>query len=155
MRWIRNSMSCSPSRVGLQSHPPPLPLITFLSLHLNMSVYHYLHTLTQPHLTIIVLYMYMNLHPHTSPPSPPLTYPHHLHPLTHSTISIPHTSLPSPPSHPHHLHPSHIPTISTPHTEEEQTECQKERFETLFQQKLALVEERDELVLQIDEERKR
>jgi hypothetical protein len=39
--------------------------------------------------------------------------------------------------------------------EERQTEYQIDRFEDLFQQKLALVEERDELVIQIDEERKR
>ena len=32
---------------------------------------------------------------------------------------------------------------------------EKERFEELFQSKIALVEERDELVIQIDEERKR
>ena len=40
-------------------------------------------------------------------------------------------------------------------SEEKQTAVQKERFEELFQAKIALVEERDELVIQIDEERKR
>ena len=39
--------------------------------------------------------------------------------------------------------------------EDRQTEIQKDKFEELFQRKLALVEERDELVIQIDEERKR
>jgi hypothetical protein len=39
--------------------------------------------------------------------------------------------------------------------EEKQTAVEKERFEELFQAKIALVEERDELVIQIDEERKR
>ena len=39
--------------------------------------------------------------------------------------------------------------------EDSQSDPQRDRFEELFQQKIRLVDERDELVIQIEEDRKR